>query len=516
MDATLFRLLARELCHRLTGRRLDKIFAPMDGAWTIGVQASPGKEHLLFRPARSAGLLFLSPHKPANPQAPPARVMWLRKRVSGRRVLGCISHWTELRLALELSPRKDADHGRWLVLDARGEGHGIRLTDDLPDGFGEEPHWPSLEAAREPEAWREFPQLSPPLRRALRSLGDDDARALLERLRRGEAEGVFLPRGADGAYAAPPRLWSEGGDEERFDTALAAAAAWGASQLFPDLDQAGERPEVVRARRAAKRVKRAMKKLDAEAERLQAMADGRLAAEALQAELYRFQDLAGDETPGRVRVTHPEAGPLDVDLDASLSVAENMQRLFARADKAARGFTHLARRRNELGKELAKAMARSEAGAQGARVAPPKDSAARKAPPELPKRYRGMAVAVFRSSDGFLLLRGKNKKANHEMLSKAASVFDWWFHAADGPSSHVILKRDHPGQEVPESTIAEAAVLAANRSWRAADAHAEIMYAQVKDVRKVKGFAHGQVAVDQVLGSLRVAPDPALEKRLGK
>ncbi len=40
------------------------------------------------------------------------------------------------------------------------------------------------------------------------------------------------------------------------------------------------------------------------------------------------------------------------------------------------------------------------------------------------------------------------------------------------------------------------------------------MYALVKDVRKVKGFAHGQVAVDKKLGTLRVNLDPNLEKKL--
>ena len=135
-------------------------------------------------------------------------------------------------------------------------------------------------------------------------------------------------------------------------------------------------------------------------------------------------------------------------------------------------------------------------------------------PPSLPKRYKGLAIALFRSSDGFTIIRGKNKKANHDILSKAASPFDYWLHVADGPSSHVILKRDHPGREVPEATLTEAAILCGLKSYRSEDDKADIMYALVKDVRKVKGFAHGQVAVDKRLGTLRVKLDASLEKTL--
>jgi predicted ribosome quality control (RQC) complex YloA/Tae2 family protein len=101
------------------------------------------------------------------------------------------------------------------------------------------------------------------------------------------------------------------------------------------------------------------------------------------------------------------------------------------------------------------------------------------------------------------------------MLSKAASPFDYWFHVEDGPSSHVILKRDHPGQNVPETSLTQAAILCGLKSYRKDDGKADVMYALVKDVRKVKGFNLGQVAVDRKLGTLRVDLDPAMEERLG-
>jgi hypothetical protein len=52
------------------------------------------------------------------------------------------------------------------------------------------------------------------------------------------------------------------------------------------------------------------------------------------------------------------------------------------------------------------------------------------------------------------------------------------------------------------------------KSYRKDDGKADVMYALVKDVRKVKGFAHGQVAVDKKLGTLRVDLDPSIESAL--
>ncbi|MDD3312200.1 NFACT RNA binding domain-containing protein, partial [Pseudodesulfovibrio sp.] len=230
--------------------------------------------------------------------------------------------------------------------------------------------------------------------------------------------------------------------------------------------------------------------------------------EALQAALYRLKDAEGLES---VVVDHPERGPMTVPLNPHLSVTENMERYFRLAAKARRGFPHVERRRRELLDQLAAV----EEGRLPEDFPAPRDADAPAASP-LPTRYRGLAVSLFRSSDGFTLIRGKNKQANHAMLSKAASPFDYWFHLAEGPSSHLILKRDHPGQEVPESTLAEAAILCGLKSSRSEERKADVMYALVKDVRKVKGFAQGQVRVDQREGTLRVELDASLEKKLAK
>lgn len=502
MEANFFRFLADELGTLLTGRRIDKVFGPSPGVWTLKIQNPGDPLHVLFRPAKSAGHLFLSPIKPVNPANAPAMAMWFRKRLRNRKILGYAVNWPNLRLALELTPRDNPPSGRYLVLDVR---EGMNFMDELDADFDTHPDWPALEDVRTaPDIWREYPHISPPLRKVLTGLPEDEAHLLYLSVVGGTADTFHLRRTNTGWQ--PPLAW-ENGSGDAFPSALDAANAYGERTLFPLLEMEEEKPTQTLLKRARKKVKRNLARLDQEEARLQKLADEKVKAEALQAELYRIKDEEGLE---QVVVTHPEHGEMIVELNPHLSPTENMERYFKMADKADRGFPHVQRRREELMAELK----RLEEGSLPDHQAPTRDKPASEGPPPLPKRYKGLAVSLFRSSDGFTIIRGKNKQANHHMLSKASSPFDMWFHVADGPSSHVILKRDHPGHEVPERTLVEAAVLCGLKSFRKDDGKADIMYALVKDVRKVKGLAHGQVMVDNKIESLRVDLDPELEENL--
>lgn len=492
MEANFFRSLAHELAAELTGRRIEKIHGPAEGVLTLTLHGTGLTTHLIFRPAKSAGLLFASAERPANPAAPPAFVMWLRKRLTGRRLLEARCDWADLRLAFALSPRDLPQAGAWLVLDLR---EGLTLADDFP--AAPEPGWPSLASALDDaEVWRAHPQLTPRLRRHLATLAAGDPKAaetLLARLRHGRPDAFFLPRQGE------PLAW-EVPDAQRFASASEAARVHGERTLFPQLAAAENREALDAAAQAAKRHKRQLALLDADAERHGKLADLAIPAEALQVALSTLH-----ATPQAASITleHPERGPVSVPLDPRLSPAENMARLFAQAAKGRRGLAHVARRRAELG---ADAPPVPEAAARPDRRPP--------SPALPPKRFQGLAVALFRTTDGFLVLRGKSSQANHDMLSRAASPFDLWLHAAGGPSAHVILKRDYPDQPVPEQSLVEAATLCALKSWRKDDARAEVLLARVRDVRKVKGAAIGSVAVDQVERTLVVALDPSLEERL--
>lgn len=485
------------------GRRVEKIFAPADGVWTFALQSKGGKEYLLFRPAKSVGLLFLSRVKPVNPPSPPSQVMWLRKRLAGRRLFETHHDWINLRVAFTLSPFREPEKYRYLLLDMK---KGVSLIHELPEGFAEPVKWPSYEQVQEDsEIWRDYPQISPPLRKTMKKLPADQSRQLLLSLEHGLAESFYLSEDKAGKLT-PPRVWTDGNSREQiFHSAIEASSIYGEKVLFPVMERMENAEQRSTLKSGKKKFKRILQRIEQEEERLRALQERKVEAEALQAEMYRLKDLRELDT---VTVNHPEHGEMEVKLNPALTPTENMERIFRFAAKAARGFKHMERRRQEVEAEH-EAFLR-------ANLMPESEKGPKKKNIEIPKKYKNIAAALFISSDGFLMIRGKNSKANHEILSKVSSVFDYWFHVQGGPGSHVILKRDHPGQDVPEKTFEEAAILAALKSYRANDSKADVMCALVKDVRKVKGYAHGQVAVDNVLKNLHVNVDASLEQTLAK
>ena len=110
----------------------------------------------------------------------------------------------------------------------------------------------------------------------------------------------------------------------------------------------------------------------------------------------------------------------------------------------------------------------------------------------------------YRSSDGFDIYIGKNNYQNEELTFKFANGGDWWFHAKKMPGSHVIVKTN--GQELPDRTFEEAAMLAGYYSQGRDAEKLEIDYLQRKNVKKPNGSAPGLV-VYYTNYSMTIHPD---------
>lgn len=110
----------------------------------------------------------------------------------------------------------------------------------------------------------------------------------------------------------------------------------------------------------------------------------------------------------------------------------------------------------------------------------------------------------YRSSDGFDIYIGKNNYQNEELTFKTASGGDWWFHAKKIPGSHVIVKAN--GEELPDRTFEEAAMLAGYYSKGRGAKKVEIDYLQRKNVKKPNGSVPGFV-VYYTNYSMTVQPD---------
>ncbi|MGK5095526.1 NFACT RNA binding domain-containing protein [Deltaproteobacteria bacterium TL4] len=116
-----------------------------------------------------------------------------------------------------------------------------------------------------------------------------------------------------------------------------------------------------------------------------------------------------------------------------------------------------------------------------------------------------------KSSDGFLIVVGRNKEQNHKVTFSLAGGNDWWFHAQGVAGSHVIVKCSHPS--LPPKTLWEAAQLAAYYSKGRPNRKLDVDYTQRKYVRKIKGGEPGQVTFSQSK-SLYVEIDDSLIQQL--
>jgi predicted ribosome quality control (RQC) complex YloA/Tae2 family protein len=492
MDASVFHFVVRELAPRVRGMRIEKVFAPLPDTWTFSMGRAG---FLVVCTGKPVPFLILSAHKPENPTNPSGRAMWLRKRLKGRRVLDLVADWPRRRLALDLS----AGEGRWLVLDLAA---APSLVESLPPEFGVEPEWPALSRIlSEDGLWRELPQLTPPLRNHLRAIPAEEARALLRDIETGDISTFHYGLDHRGRHQA--RLWPlEGGGS--CESALEAAEkAYGQVLAASAREQSGEDEA---RRRNLRRIERALARVEADQVRLEKMVDMRRMGLLLQSHLHALDKNA---RLALVRLTDSDGTEVEVRLDAGVSVRENMARFFSRAAKGERGLAVVAARAEALRRELEAARA-----GRMAPAAVPSRSGRDAAASPLPAKYRNIKVGAYRSSDGFLILRGRSAQANHQLLTRAASPFDYWLHAQDGPGAHVIVKRDFPTQEVPESTIQEAAALAALASHLKLADRGDVLLCLVRDVRTIKGADLGMVGVDRILRTVRPNIDPSLEESL--
>lgn len=122
----------------------------------------------------------------------------------------------------------------------------------------------------------------------------------------------------------------------------------------------------------------------------------------------------------------------------------------------------------------------------------PKQAKSKAQPGKKAKEEKISGVRRYRSSDGYEILVGRTDRDNDNLTLRIAKSYDLWFHAADYPGSHVVL-RNPQRREVPQRAITEAAELAAKFSSARTNAKVAVNYCEKKFVTKPKGFAPGQV-----------------------
>jgi predicted ribosome quality control (RQC) complex YloA/Tae2 family protein len=109
-----------------------------------------------------------------------------------------------------------------------------------------------------------------------------------------------------------------------------------------------------------------------------------------------------------------------------------------------------------------------------------------------PKAGKRLAPLRVESSDGFAIYVGRSAGQNEQVTFKIGASDDLWLHARGIPGAHVIIKNG--GRAVPETTLHEAAALAAYHSQARAEPAVEIDIARRGLVRRIPNGPTGLVS----------------------
>lgn len=94
------------------------------------------------------------------------------------------------------------------------------------------------------------------------------------------------------------------------------------------------------------------------------------------------------------------------------------------------------------------------------------------------------------STDGFRILCGRNNLQNDKLTFKDSRKNDIWFHTQKIHGSHTVIVTD--GREVPDSTLEQAALIAAYNSKGRESSLVPVDYTEIRNVKKPSGAAPGK------------------------
>ena len=126
------------------------------------------------------------------------------------------------------------------------------------------------------------------------------------------------------------------------------------------------------------------------------------------------------------------------------------------------------------------------------------------------KKQKPQDFIRYTSSDGFLILVGRNNRQNDRLTMKTARGKDMWFHTKNAPGSHVVVMSE--GADIPLTTQNEAAMLAVHHSSRKGNAKVEVDYTFVKNIRKTNDLKPGMVIYNEYESAAITVDDAVIEK----
>lgn len=262
---------------------------------------------------------------------------------------------------------------------------------------------------------------------------------------------------------------------------------------------------------------RALRKQTARREELaQSEASGqlRLYGELLQANLWAVQKGMRSVTVAN----YYDGGELTIPLDVRLGPSQNAQKYFKEYKKKQTAAKMLTRLLEEGEREIAylETVLYEVESAPGEQAlseirAELKEQGYLKYYKARDKKQKPADFYRYRSSDGFLILVGRNNLQNEKLTLHTARGRDLWFHTKNAPGSHTVVMSE--GREIPGATKNEAAQLAVLHSSQAQGAKVAVDYTEVKNIRKTGDLKPGMVLYEHY-ETAYITPEPGLAERL--
>lgn len=223
----------------------------------------------------------------------------------------------------------------------------------------------------------------------------------------------------------------------------------------------------------------------------------RICGDLVSANLYRIEKGA---TSCTVANFYEEDEPqISIKLDPALTPSKNAQKYYHEYRKASAAEKHLKEQLAEGEEELTYlntvifelSHAQSDSSISEIRAELAGEGYLKKKGKDNSKQSREIKPLSFVSSDGFKIWVGRNNRQNDKLTLKTAGKNDVWLHTKNIPGAHVIIFAEDG--EVPDSTITEAAILAAFHSKAKDSSQVPVDYTLARYVKKPAGAKPGMV-----------------------
>lgn len=223
----------------------------------------------------------------------------------------------------------------------------------------------------------------------------------------------------------------------------------------------------------------------------------KISGDLILANLYQLEKGMHEATV--VNYYDPESRTTTIPLDSRLTPSENAQKYFKKYNKLKTAQEELALQIAEAEDDLAyleQVQTAVELSSDPANIEEIRQELVESGfiKKRHQKKERGKSKFEplhYKSSDGYDILVGKNNIQNDHLTLKMASNKDIWLHTKVIPGSHVIIRTQ--GNDVPETTIYEAACIAAWHSKGRLSGQVPVDYTQVRNVSKPSGAKPGMV-----------------------